>query len=262
MSDIKSLLLYLFLLVMFSNNSCKKDITLPVILTVKATNITFNKAISGGEIIDDGNSKKLICGICWSKATNPSIDGAHTIDVVEDGKFSSLMTKLEPETEYFYKAYATNEAGTSYGFQSSFKTTKSSNLPIVMFNGKPLTICPDDYSVKIKWGEYGVNTNAKSLNDGDDNCSKIIDKLGTFNNYAAKVCDELDAYGYTDWYLPSRDELKVIFENKSAVGNFLESSYWSSTEYDGFNAFYVSFINGYSTQTSKEYEYRVRCVRK
>ncbi|HPD64556.1 MAG TPA: DUF1566 domain-containing protein [Bacteroidia bacterium] len=242
--------------------SCKKEITLPQVLTVKATQITATTAVAGGEVIDDGNSRKLVCGVCWSKGTNPSLDGAHTTDEVKDGKFISTMTNLDPETEYYFKAYVTNEAGTSYGMMYSFKTSKSSVVPFVIYQGKPLFVCPEDHPYKIKWGDYGVKTEANSVSDGVYNSIKIVDKLGKTKNYAARVCDDLVAYGYDDWYLPSRDELMAIFEKKDDVGKFLNSYYWTSTEYDGFNALYVSFINGYMDLTSKEYEYHVRCVRK
>jgi hypothetical protein len=50
---------------------------------------------------------------------------------------------------------------------------------------------------------------------------------------------------YNDWYLPSIDELKKIYEMKAlGFGNFSESSYWSSTQASKYKAQIVSFING------------------
>jgi len=46
------------------------------------------------------------------------------------------------------------------------------------------------------------------------------------------LCDDLVFNGYSDWYLPSSDELNKLYLNKSAVGGFSNTFYWSSTEED------------------------------
>ena len=64
---------------------------------------------------------------------------------------------------------------------------------------------------------------------------------------ANKICDDLELNGYTDWYLPSKEELKKICKLASrAEGSFYRSlfdhSYWSSTKSVG-TAYYVRRCN-------------------
>ena len=61
---------------------------------------------------------------------------------------------------------------------------------------------------------------------------------------ANKICDDLELNGYTDWYLPSKEELNKICKfNAWAEGNFYQSlfdhSYWSSTQSVGGDAYFV-----------------------
>ena len=65
---------------------------------------------------------------------------------------------------------------------------------------------------------------------------------------AASVCDNLTSGGYTDWYLPSKDELDMMYVNlhMQGLGGFANNGYWSSTEINGNGAWYQGF--GYGTQ--------------
>ncbi|MBV5327819.1 MAG: pentapeptide repeat-containing protein [Chlorobium sp.] len=79
---------------------------------------------------------------------------------------------------------------------------------------------------------------------------------------AIKACDELEENGYNDWRLPSQDELNQLYLNRSAVGGFAPSRYWSSTEVDAYFAWSQSFVYGAPERQPQELlEWRVRPVR-
>jgi hypothetical protein len=79
---------------------------------------------------------------------------------------------------------------------------------------------------------------------------------------AAQVADGLSLNGYSDWFLPSRDELELMYQNKGAIGGFASSgSYWSSSEFDGGNAWYQDFDTGFRNGGGKDFSIRVRAVR-
>ena len=61
---------------------------------------------------------------------------------------------------------------------------------------------------------------------------------------AKKACDDLNEKGYSDWHLPSKEELNQLYLNRSAVGGFAGGSYWSSTEYGADYAWIQYFIGG------------------
>ena len=86
------------------------------------------------------------------------------------------------------------------------------------------------------------------------------------NKISARVCDELDLEGYTDWFLPSKDELILMYQNlhkaTSPIGNFQTEFYWSSTEDDEGDAWLQEFnTDGDQNYDSKDALHSVRAVR-
>jgi hypothetical protein len=66
---------------------------------------------------------------------------------------------------------------------------------------------------------------------------------------------------YGDWYLPSIAELNLLYQQRSVVGGFTYWSYWSSSEYDGINAWDIDFGTGTLIYYGKGSTYYVRAVR-
>jgi len=94
------------------------------------------------------------------------------------------------------------------------------------------------------------------------------------STYAARVCNELQipesGITYSDWYLPSKYELNLMYENKTTINAtatanggtiFATTTYWSSTEHDRDHAWILSFDNGYQLNYNKYDTYRVRAIR-
>ena len=94
----------------------------PTVITNDITNITATTATCGGNIIDDGGANIIDCGLCWSTSQNPTIADSHTNNGNGTGNFTSIISGLFPNTIYYVRAYATNNAGTSYGDEVSFTT--------------------------------------------------------------------------------------------------------------------------------------------
>lgn len=105
--------------------SCKKT-TIPSVTTLNEVSaITKNTAISGGNITSDGGVPITARGVCWSTNELPTIADKKTTDGTGDGKFSSNLSDLTPETTYYVRAYASNSNGTAYGNVISFITEKA-----------------------------------------------------------------------------------------------------------------------------------------
>jgi hypothetical protein len=88
----------------------------------------------------------------------------------------------------------------------------------------------------IKWGDsYFLNTGATgtAVGTGAENTRKIIAVQGTKYNYAALVCANYRGGGFADWFLPSKDELYLLYKQKIAgvVKGFTWGAYWSSSEF-------------------------------
>ena len=103
----------------------------PTVTTNSVTNISTTFATSGGNIPSDGGSVVTARGVVWDTTSSPTIDDNKTMDGTGSGAFISQMTGLTPGTTYFFRAYAINDAGTSYGEEFSFATLDSTDVPLV-----------------------------------------------------------------------------------------------------------------------------------
>ena len=116
-----------------------------------------------------------------------------------------------------------------------------------------------DVSSGVQWynGSYGVKTSAndKLVRTGSSNTTKIVNTQGA-GSYAAQVCQDLSLNTYTDWQLPSIEELKILYSARSLTG-----AYWSSTEYEaGWN--YVRVVSdGQEGSRAKNVTLKVRAIR-
>lgn len=113
-------------LLIFLLHGCKPPVP-PGIETTAASNISTASMSSGGTVTSDGGAPVTARGICWSTSGSPSTDlSTKTNDGSGLGSFSSSMNSLSPNTTYYIRAYATNEAGTAYGTQVSATTLAAS----------------------------------------------------------------------------------------------------------------------------------------
>jgi hypothetical protein len=78
-------------------------------------------ASTGGFVSDDGGGTVSVRGVCWNTTGTPDTGDSKTEDGTGDGAFTSTMTGLTQGTTYYVRAYATNEAGTAYGTQMTFR---------------------------------------------------------------------------------------------------------------------------------------------
>ncbi len=101
------------------------------------------------------------------------------------------------------------------------------------------------------------------LFEGAQNTYKIIYKLGAGNAPAADACVELIQGGYNDWYLPSIDELDLMFVNLhlQGQGGFMSGYYWSSTEGGNLQAWVQKFSDGKQIESSLNTDKFVRAIR-
>ena len=132
-----------------------------------------------------------------------------------------------------------------------------------------------DQSSAIKWSNSTSTTGASAtaIGTGAANTSTIISSQES-GTYAASICGNysitVDGIIYNDWFLPSKDELNLMYQNKATIdvtatsngGNgFSSAYYWSSTEANTTNAWLQTFGYGYQNNYFKSNTKRVRAVR-
>jgi hypothetical protein len=122
------------------------------------------------------------------------------------------------------------------------------------------------------WGLDGIDVpNCESTWDGFTNTASII-TAGAAVGTAAQLCDTSTSGGKSDWYLPSIDELSMIWQNRflinlnvgvtSGFNSIAFNNYWSSMEFGASAAFSFNFYAGNSFATSKTNSLVVRAVRR
>ncbi len=148
------------------------------------------------------------------------------------------------------------------------------------FNGYKLYAAADNAPSNRIWGPNpstsgmgfcGSPFTGGSCDTGRENTQLLKDHASTFP--AAEYCADLVAHGHDDWYLPSRNELVVLYSNlyvghTDGAYNFQHSEwpilYWSSTESASTSAFTVQFNDdgGWANANVKQIGSKVRCVRR
>jgi hypothetical protein len=133
-----------------------------------------------------------------------------------------------------------------------------------------------DQSTGIQWyngiykltGATGYGVGAGAVNTAMIVAAQINDTPG--GNFAAKVCADYSVKGadgvtYGDWYLPSKAELNLLYQQKDVVGGFANTPYWSSTEEDSDTAWAQIFApetnGGQGNDNKYATDVRVRAVR-
>ena len=104
---------------------------------------------------------------------------------------------------------------------------------------------PADLSLSTPWwnGSF-VTTNAGSTTNGSSNTNAIINAQGNSGSYAAKLCRDYNGGGKNDWFLPAKDQLNILYNQKALVGGFSNEIYWSSTEFDTGSVWVQYFLDG------------------
>ncbi len=111
-------------------------ISLPVVTTDPAQNISVNEATVTGNIEDLGTGATSVSehGHCWSTTnTLPTVNDYKTLlgAKTSTGVFMSTLESLSSGTTYYVRAYATNPAGTAYSNHISFTTPEDITVPTV-----------------------------------------------------------------------------------------------------------------------------------
>jgi hypothetical protein len=124
-----------------------------------------------------------------------------------------------------------------------------------------LVAAPNDLSTGIHWQCIGASFGIYdvAIGTGQANTTAIVAACGIGS--AGYLCDTLTLGGYSDWYLPSKDELNVIYNNRHLVGGFGAFRYWSSSEEIGAGAWQQYFLDGSQQNLDKANTLRVRAVR-
>ena len=183
--------------------------------------------------------------------------GADGVGGITTGSSSISVTGAGSAADPYVVAIPST-IGTAYGGGKIACTTATGGI-------KNLIAATDDNSNGAQWSQT-ISTAvpsplATSNTNGRSNTLAAYTQ-NTNATSAIQICYELNQGGYQDWYLPAKDELNCLFQNKGAIGGFANVVYWSSTELGASSAWVQDFNDGFQGSVNKSnVRIRVRCVR-
>lgn len=204
-----------------------------------------------GNITQNNDSNRLV-GFVYSTAPNPIADNSNTNTISDyrngSAQFEFSPLSLLPNTIYYIKAFV-RKADNSYLYSNelNFKTTGYFG-PAGGYVGydkgtfsdgwrymeiHPITLNYSGSGVGGKWGNMSnfISPTYPDFGKGLDNTIAIVNAT-TDANCAAKLCYNLTLNGYSDWFLPSIQELYQLSTELRKAGISIHYSAWSSTQVD------------------------------
>lgn len=170
-------------------------------------------------------------GVCWGTSPNPTVDGDHTTNGTGQGSFTSKVTNINfSNATYYIRAYATNECGTGYGNEIVLKRNNPLNYPQFEIDGATYIVHP--YLDDADW-----STAVSS-------CNNLVNV-------------------FSDWYLPSEQELKVLMRKDKSIWTYSEFHRSSEEILSDMALGVMVYSEGvYSESRYRTAIYRVRPIRK
>jgi len=152
---------------------------------------------------------------------------------------SAVLSGLAAGTTYHFRIKAVSSGGTAVGADSQFTTLTAFTIGQSYGGGlvfyvdgtgqHGLIVNPTPLSSNAPWGCSGtwLGAGGTAIGTGAANTVTIVNGCSTAG-IAARLCSDLVLNGYSDWFLPSTDELGAIWNNKDKLG--VTHVGWSSSE--------------------------------
>ena len=199
---------------------------LPTVTTTGPT-LSGETVATGGNVTNDGGFTVTARGVCYGSLPYPDLTSnyAHTTDGSGTGFYSSSFSFPIGSGVYYVRAYATNANGTVYGEQK-IVAHQYDTLPTFTYGGHTYKVAPDPTAPDnyMTWEAA--------------------------NNY----CENLSDYGFSDWRMPTIEELEMMYQYRNEIGGFVTSAYITGGN-STYKSVYYSSTN--PNQNSVQYVYSI-----
>jgi uncharacterized protein (TIGR02145 family) len=196
----------------------------PTVQTIEVTSILSTSGSGGGVILKTGGVEILDCGVCWSTEHEPDKSDDHTSNNQGSSEFECQLTGLSPNTIYYFRAYAENEYGISYGNEKAFLTYPPDSVEDIDGNWyNTVTIGTQVWMAEnLKTTRYNDGEKIPLVEDGNkwttlntaaycwyENDKSKYDTLGALYNYWVTQSDKLCPTG---WHVSSVAEWDAMID--------------------------------------------------
>ena len=198
-------------------------------------------------------------------------------ETTETEKYDFTTPVTEDITLVAKWAYAIGAKGPAGGYifydvDADNDDTENDGLKSSVLGWWYLEAAPSDLSKDYIFGFYRLNgsnaevltENNTSIGTGKSNTEALVKAMGdtaytsddgneTTSEYAVKACSDYIYGGKDDWFLPSIDELKAMYDNlyEKEISSFKsDKNYWSSSEYSNGN--FAVYTAGFNDKYSKD----------
>ncbi|MCT4139314.1 hypothetical protein HZP65_00995 [Elizabethkingia anophelis] len=214
-----------------------------------------------GEVVQ-GETESRTVGFVYSTKSNPTVnDNKITKDIFGSASYEMVLESgLKPNTIYYVRGFVINRNGEySYTEEKQFRTTGyfgPARGYVVYDKGQTtdgwryLETTSDLSIYNGKWGntDKSVTETSSDLGKGLGNTERIVLSIPQ-GECAARTCYNIILNGFSDWFLPSTEELLIAMQSLKSINIYIKGRLWTSTERDRFNAYSIIY-----NETSKVYE--------
>jgi hypothetical protein len=229
-------------------------------LNIKSINVETAKIAAAyvGDIANNARVQTLLAsgrGAASNGGTAPAVSEARPA--------AQVQVTQPPSVNKTYQIGDTGPAGGIVFFDMGFKID----------GWQYLEAAPLDFPTKVIWASTLIGLSMlqtdTGVGTGTQNTARVLSALKKAGEAmrAAQVVGVFEYGGYDDWFLPSKDELNLMYENlkKKRIGGFSNDTYWSSSGYGDWAAWQTNFSDGSQIQggvTMHPAEGLVRAVRR
>jgi len=218
----------------------------PVLGLVDIEGVSPNSATGTVNIISDGGAEIISKGFCWSTEPNPTLANS-SLEYGSGGSepYTMEISGLDHDTEYYVRAYATNEADkTGYGGQVAFRTEfLCGSFLVDERDGKQyVTISIGDVCWMAQNLDHGEIISIGSEQTENEIIEKFCyeDNPGNCETYGGLYTwDEMMQYTTTEmsqgicpagWHIPSDNEWKAMEMALGMTEDEVNNEEWRGTD--------------------------------
>ena len=193
-----------------------------------AVQVQFNRNISAGE---------TVVALMNSPSSAGSSTMTNTVSSASGGRAAASGSAAQEQTTPAYKIGDTGPAGGLIFYDKGNRSGGWQYLEAALVDLGPTVFATENPSRSGALGDLwrkSSDNSAREIGKGKFNTEYIMEltqSLGGGFGWAVQLCDAYEFNGFSDWFLPSRDELNFMYGNlyMRGFGDFRPEDYWSST---------------------------------